>query len=258
MTLRGFGQMFASWLFCLLYGTAASLVTLLTLGLFWRRLTPWMLRLWGRTMLRIAGVRLELEGMEHLETDSMKIAPFNHGSVLDAFLITAIMPPGSVAALKREALYYPVVGFTVYLLGFLLIDRGNSGRARATMDRAGRRMARERLNVFISPEGTRALTPELLPFKKGAFHLALDSRAPIVPVVIDGAFELHPPGRYTTLPGVIRIRVLPPRPTTSFTPETLAAEAEALRALYGVELARMRAERGAVAGETGVGSVLAL
>lgn len=243
MSLRKLGQVAGSWAFITVYGVAASALTIVTLGLFSRRLTPFLMRIWGRTMLRLAGITFEVQGAEHLRADAMKIVPFNHGSLLDAFLVPALMPPGSVAALKREALYYPVVGVTVYLLGFLLIDRGRSGRARRTMAKAAARMAKERLTVFIAPEGTRPLNGELLPFKKGALYLALDSHAPIVPMLIDGAFELHPPGRVTTTPGHIIVRFLPPRPTTGLTAEHVAAETEALRAMYITELARLRADR---------------
>lgn len=243
MRLRRLGQIVGSWAFISVYGVLASAVTILTLGLFWRRLSPFLLRVWARVMLWLAGITYEVQGEEHLRADTMKIVPFNHGSLLDAFLVPALMPPGSVAALKREALYYPVVGITVYLLGFLLIDRGRSERARRTMKRAGARMARERLTVFLAPEGTRSPKGEVLPFKKGAMYLALDSRAPIVPMLIDGAFELHPPGQVTTTPGHILIRFLPPRPTTGLTAETVEAETEALRALYVTELAKLRADR---------------
>jgi 1-acyl-sn-glycerol-3-phosphate acyltransferase len=245
MTLRSLWQVVASWALLFVVGILASLAMVLTLGVFWYRMTPWILRHWGRAMLWIAGVELEVEGAGHLAADQAMVGTFNHGSVLDAFLITAIMPRGSVAAIKREVLYYPVVGFTLYLFGFLLLDRGNGARAKATMKRAGDRMRRERMKVFISPEGTRSFTAELLPFKKGPFHLAMDSGAPIVPVVIDGAVELHPPGRWTTTPGLVRIRILPPRSSAGFSPASLGAEADALRELYVAEVARMKAERAA-------------
>lgn len=243
MSLRSLWQVVASWTFTALFCTTATAVTLLTFGRFSHRLTPRMLRFWGRTMLRIADITCECEGAEHLDTGTMKIATFNHASLLDAFIISSIMPSSSFAAIKREVVYYPFIGITAYSLGFLLIDRGNNARARKVMDRARDRIIREKLTVFIAPEGTRSPTPELLPFKKGAFHLALDSRAPIVPVVVDGAFELHPPGRLISKSGHIRIRVLPPRSSDHLTTENLAAEAQALRATYVVELARLRAER---------------
>jgi 1-acyl-sn-glycerol-3-phosphate acyltransferase len=245
MSLRGLWQIVASWAFTIAFGVGACMVTLLTLGRFARRLTPWLLRFWGRSMLRISRITYETQGDEHLHTDAMKVVPFNHGSLIDAYLVTAIMPVASVAAIKREALYYPVVGITLYLLGFLLIDRGSSSRARAVMDRASARMAAERLAVFIAPEGTRHVTADLLPFKKGALHLAIGSGAPVVPMLIDGAFELHGPGRLTSTPGHVVIRFLPPRSTAGLTAGSAAAETESLRAHYQRELSRLRADRNA-------------
>lgn len=243
MRLRGLWQITASWLFIVGFSLAACAVTLLTLGAFSRRLVPCMLRFWGRTMLRLARVTYEVQGAEHLAAAGMKIAPFNHGSLLDAFLVTAVMPAGSVAAVKSELLYYPVVGFTVRLLGFLIIDRGNKARARSTMTRACQRMEGESLTVFIAPEGTRTQDGALLPFKKGALNLALDSKAPIVPMLIDNAYELHGPGKLVTTPGHVVIRFLPPRCSAHLTVENVAAETCALHDLYVAELQRMRCER---------------
>jgi lysophosphatidate acyltransferase len=113
------------------------------------------------------------------------------------------------------------------------------------MQRAAARMAKERLSVFVAPEGTRTESGELLPFKKGVVHLALASGAPIVPMLIDGAFEVHPPGRLFTQPGHIVIRFLPPRTVRGLDHQGIATETEALRALYLTELARLHAERGA-------------
>lgn len=249
--MRAVLQALVSWLFCLVFGVVASLLVILTFGRVSHALTPALLRFWGRVMLRIAGVTLSVDGLEHLEKQTHKVAVFNHGSMLDAFLVTAIMPPGSIAAIKREVLYYPVVNFTLYFCGFLFIDRGSGDRAKRTMQRAAKRMQDEKLTVFISPEGTRAKTPELLPFKKGAFHLALQSNAPIVPVLIDGAFDLHPPGQWWSTPGHVQIRVLPPRPI-DFTAETIGPAADALHRTFVHELATLRAER-----ELGAGALAA-
>lgn len=227
----------------MLIGIVGTLVTLLTLGIFSRTLGPFIVRTWGKTMLRLARVTVSVEGTEHLSSDTMKIATFNHGSLLDSFLIGSIMPTGSVAAVKREMFYYPILGVTMYLCGFVFLDRRNSARSRRQMAAACKRMERNRLTVFISPEGTRARTHELLPFKKGAFFLAIDSGAPIMPVVIEGAFDLHPPSQWTSNPGHVRIRILAPRPTTGLTVETMPAEIESLRKIYEDELSKMRAER---------------
>jgi len=236
-------QIIGSWGFVIVYGILASALMLLTLGLASRWLAPILLRFWGRTMLRLAGITYEVQGAEYVQSDTMKIVPFNHGSLVDAFLVPVVMPPGSVAAIKREVIYYPVFGLAVYLLGLLLIDRGSSARARRIMDRAAARMAKERLTVFIAPEGTRGLTGELLPFKKGVMHLALASHAPIVPMLISSSYDLHPPGKLSSTPGHIVIRFLPPRSTVGLTTDSVHAETESLHSLFVTELARLRNER---------------
>ncbi|TKD00575.1 lysophospholipid acyltransferase family protein [Polyangium fumosum] len=250
--MRRFWQLLASWVCGIGIGIVGSTITLLTLGLFSRTLSPWIVRTWGRSMLWLARVTVSVEGAENLDPNTMKIATFNHGSLLDSFLIASIMPSGSVAAVKREMFYYPILGLTMYLCGFVFLDRRNSARSRRQMAAACKRMERDKLTVFISPEGTRAKTHELLPFKKGAFFLAIDSGAPIVPVVIDGAFDLHPPSRWTSDPGHVRIRVLKARPTAGLSAETLPAEIASLRQLYQDELAKMRAERASAAANPSV------
>jgi 1-acyl-sn-glycerol-3-phosphate acyltransferase len=243
MRMRGAWQVVGSWLFICVYGTAASVVTVATLGLGWRELSPWLMRVWGRAMLKLAGVTYSVEGAEHLHAEGMKIVAFNHASLIDAFLVTAIMPARSTAAVKRELLYYPVIGPAVWLLGLLLIDRRTGGKAHEVMNRAARRMKENDLCVFIAPEGTRRRDPELLPFKKGALRLALSSGASIVPMLIDGAYELHGPGKLVSTPGHVVIRFLAPRSPAGLTAETVGLEADALRETFRLGLARLRADR---------------
>lgn len=193
-------------------------------------------------MLALMGVRLEVEGLEHLNGRQMRIATFNHTSLIDAMVIPMLYPTGGVAAIKREVVFLPFAGVAIWAMGFLLIDRGRSEKARRVLERAGARMARERLTVFIAPEGSRSKTGDLLEFKKGAFHLAVQTGAPIVPIVVVGANDVYPMNRLVAQPGVVRIRILPPIETTGLTVETTGAFAEKLRATYEREIASMRAE----------------
>ncbi|MCA9546646.1 MAG: 1-acyl-sn-glycerol-3-phosphate acyltransferase [Myxococcales bacterium] len=223
------------------FAIVASTLSIVTLGRFSTRLSPWLLRFWGRTILRIQGVTLDLQGAEHLTGRAMRVATFNHTSTMDAMIIPALTPQGGVSCLKREALYIPLVGLAVWSMGFLLIDRGRSERARRLLQKAARRMARDKLTVFIAPEGTRSPDGSLQPFKRGAFHLALESGAPVVPIVIDGAFELMPRQRHVARPGRLVVRVLPPIPTRDLTRETLDDFAAHLREVYQEALADLRA-----------------
>ncbi len=231
----------AGWTFTFAFCVGTIITALLTLGRCWHWLTPLQVRFWARVLLRIQGVRVEYEGREHLAGAAMRVATFNHTSGLDPMLICSLYTRASTSAIKREMLYVPVVGLAIYLMGFLLIDRRRSTRGRGTLDRAAQRMKREHITVFISPEGTRSRTGDLQPFKRGAFHLAMSSGAPIVPVVIRGAFALWPRQRWGALAGTVQIRILPPIDTSALTPETLPGFVDALHARYVDELTAMAA-----------------
>lgn len=194
-------------------------------------------------MLWIMAVELKVEGREHLAKRGMRVATFNHTSLIDAIIIPTLYPIGGVAAIKREVLYMPFVGIAVWSLGFLLIDRGRSEKSRRVLARAAERMDREKLTVFIAPEGSRSKNDELLEFKKGAFHLAVATGAPIVPVVIVGANEVYPMNRLVAQPGTIHMRILPPIDTSEVTVETMGEFAQSLRAVYEREIAEMKAGR---------------
>lgn len=94
----------------------------------------------------------------------------------------------------------------------VFIDRANRTTARAAFDSAAETMRTERQNVFIFPEGTRSYAeqPELLPFKKGAFHLAIQAGVPIVPIVVANYSHVLNVKKREFHPGVVDVSVLPP------------------------------------------------
>lgn len=234
-------QLVVGWGFTFAFAIFAFSVSLLTLGRFSIHLTPWLLNFWARVMLRIQRVELLVEGAEHVRPRAMKVVLFTHSSLLDAMIVTAVKPVGGVSVIKREALYIPFVGVALWALGFLLIDRGQTAKAKGVLARAAARMARERLTVFISPEGTRSRDGSLQPFKKGAFHLARVSGAPVVPMLIDGAAALHPKGAWFTRPGRVRVRFLPPIATAGLSVEGLGAFTESVHGTVAAGLGALRA-----------------
>ena len=94
----------------------------------------------------------------------------------------------------------------------VFIDRANRTTARAAFDSAAETMRTHRQNVFIFPEGTRSYAeqPELLPFKKGAFHLAIQAEVPIVPIVVANYSHVLNVKKREFHPGVVDVSVLPP------------------------------------------------
>jgi lysophosphatidate acyltransferase len=233
---RALWQQGLAWGFSLVWIPIFLLLSALSLGRFSHTLGRRMLRVWGRVMLRIVGVRLVVSGRERLCAPAKRIATFNHASLLDIFVVCALLPDGGVPVVKHEVLYYPLLGQAVWLLDVLAIDRRNQYRARASLKAAAERMEREQLSVIIAPEGTRSRSGALNPFKLGAFHLALHSQAPLVPIVIGNSYLLQPRGQLYSHAGALVVRILPPISTADYSRDNLHQKAEALHALYQREL----------------------
>jgi len=133
----------------------------------------------------VTGVKFEIvEGAEYLDT---RPAVFigNHQSELDIGFLGGFFPKYCSVTAKRSLQWYPILGQFMWASKTVFIDRANSKTARAAFDSAAHHMRSERQSVFIFPEGTRSYSPkpDLLPFKKGAFHLAVQAQVPVVPIV---------------------------------------------------------------------------
>jgi lysophosphatidate acyltransferase len=132
----------------------------------------------------------------------------------------------------------------VWLSKTVFIDRGNHKSAIAAFESAANQMRDERQSVFIFPEGTRSYSqkPDLLPFKKGAFHLAIRAKVPIVPVVVANYAALVSVQEKRFVPGRIPIRVLKPIPTVDLKPEDVEDVMKLVRDQMMAALLEMHAE----------------
>lgn len=183
-----------------------------------RRAANWVIVLWGRSICWMYGVRLDVEGAENVPgTGAMFL--FNHTSFFDIFSIYATFPFVRFGA-KLELFSIPVFGYTMKSLGTLPIARSNREAAIRVLEEALDR-ARHGEQFALSPEGGRNTEEKLLPFKAGPFLFAIQAQVPLVPLVIRGALDVWPKG--AVLPAtrswrsVIRLRLLPPIPTTGRT-----------------------------------------
>lgn len=180
----------------------------------WRKRAPhFFARFFGWTMQGVLAWRIVVEGRERLESSAPVVFTATHQSNLDIVLYGTTFPPRTAVVGKLEVRKIPFFGWFFAATGNILIDRGNRERALATMARAAERMRREKLSVWMFPEGHRNQEPALLPFKKGAFHLALAARVPVVPVASEPIATVLDGRRMMVRPGTLRIRVLPPIPT---------------------------------------------
>jgi len=174
--------------------------------------------LWAWLILRTAGVRVSVEGIEKLRPGSPRIYMANHRSHTDVWAILSSIPLSLKFIAKKELFWIPFVGQAIYMLGHIMIDRSNRVRAFRSLDRAAEKIRKGR-SVLIFPEGTRAEEEKLNEFKKGGFVLAVKSKVPIVPIGIRGSLKILPKGSYSIKPGVIEIRIGDEIETSGYTME---------------------------------------
>lgn len=145
-----------------------------------------------------------------VETQAPRVVVCNHQSALDMMWMASIIAPAALTFGKRQLVYVPFVNLAWWVLGFVLVDRENPSRAAAVLEGAADLIVRGRRSLIVAPEGTRSRDGEFLPFKRGAFLIAVRAQVPIHPVVVSNAHELCPRGSWLPRPGVVRLRFLPP------------------------------------------------
>jgi 1-acyl-sn-glycerol-3-phosphate acyltransferase len=179
----------------------------------------------------LAGVRVEVTGAEHLAAARPAVFLFNHQSQLDVIVLAKVLRGGFTAVAKKEAAAIPGFGAAFRLADVAFVDRGNTTAAKAALEPAVQRL-REGISLVVAPEGTRSTTPALGPFKKGAFHVAMQAGVPVVPIVIRDAGELMWRGANTIREGVVHVTVLPPVATDGWRTQDLDGHVAAIRAQY--------------------------
>lgn len=172
---------------------------------------------WSRWFLRIPPVRFEVEGLEHIDPRTRYIIVSNHQSAFDVPLLLWILPLEGRFLTKQELFKIPLFGTAMSRVGMIKINR-EAGRSSRAAIKEGVKVAADRgYSLIVFPEGTRGNGTDLLPFKKGAFRIAIDTQLPVLPVIIEGNGRISKPGSKVFHPGRARVRILPPVPTEGLT-----------------------------------------
>lgn len=151
----------------------------------------------------------------------------NHQSNFDLFVLGHVVPPRTVCIGKKSLGWIPLFGQLFWLGGNVLVDRSNAWQARRAMQTTTRTLRENDTSIWIFPEGTRNPDAQLKPFKKGAFHMAIDAGVPIVPVCASryaGSLDLKGWRRTRVV-----IRSLPPIPTAGLSQQDIPALMEQCR-----------------------------
>ena len=192
----------------LLLVTGAPSVTFL--WIINRRIWLYPVALWGaRTWLKACRAKVKVIGTENLEPERSYVFASNHRSYLDTATLFAHTGTRIGLVAKKELLKAPVLGQGMGFVNIIAIDRTNPERARQSMEKARKVMA-DGYSFGVFVEGTRAMPGELLPFKKGAFHLALQTDAQMVPVAIKNTDWMMGKRTGVAYPGAIEMVFLPP------------------------------------------------
>jgi len=162
-------------------------------------------RCWAPLMLTGAGARLEVEGADAIDWSRAHVLVANHASMIDIPALMRATPAPLRFMLKREIAAIPFLGWYSHAMGMVFIDRANAREAKKKLGDAADKL-RAGATLIAFPEGTRSKDGTVGPFKGGAFQVALEAGAQIVPVAIFGAGEVLRPSGFSVRPGVIRVR----------------------------------------------------
>ena len=172
-----------------------------------------------RLGLALSGVRVRVEGREHVLRERAAVYAVNHTSNVEPpILFHALSPifPRLRVLYKAELRKLPILVRAWDLAGFVPLQRGNPEQSLPAIDRAADAL-REGNSFLIFPEGTRSRTGSLLPFKKGGFIMAIKGQAPIVPTAITGAREALSKGSFVIRPVTVTVRFGSPVETAGMT-----------------------------------------
>lgn len=215
-------------------GTALYLLLVGAPVLIWSTLTrndALMFR-WGvrgaRVAMWLAGVRIRVEGRDRLQRDQTYVFMSNHvGNAEPPALVVSL--PRVAALLKHELLRIPILGGALRLTGFIPVVRG-SQQAAAAVDLAVD-VLRSGRNLLVFPEGTRSISGEMLPFRRGVFLMAIRAGVPVVPITVLGSREIMRKGDYRIRPGEVRIIIHEPIPTAGLREEDRHELADRVRGI---------------------------
>lgn len=196
---------------------------------------------WGRTNNAAFGIKLRVEGLEHLPDDGGGfILASNHSSSADIWALFAGVPADICWVTKASLLKYPFVGWHLKRV-HIPVARRSAGNTKQFLD-DGARKIQEGATVVIFPEGTRNRGGvDLLPFKKGAFLLARASMRPIIPVAITGAEEAWPKGQLLPNKGEVLLRIGPAIDPADFPDKDLTPLADHTRDIIKAMIAEDQA-----------------
>lgn len=156
-------------------------------------------------ILFLSGIKLKITGLENFDHNGTYVYVANHASQYDIVTMQKSVPNRMAIVFKRELAKIPLFGWQLVLGPYIMIDRKNIGSALNSIDVAKKMMKDKKVSILVFAEGTRSLTGEVQPFKRGAFRMASGVGYPIIPVSISGSNKIMPKGTFKLKSGEIHV-----------------------------------------------------
>ena len=172
---------------------------------------------WSFVFLKLPPVRVEVDGIEKIDPTKRYVIASNHLSQFDIPLLFSVLPVHGRFLSKKELFKIPLVGQAMRTIGIIEIDRASGTSSRQAINEGVKIAADRGYSLIVFPEGTRSTGGQFLPFKKGAFRIAIDTGLPLVPVLIDGTELINRPGSKIFRRGKARVVICDPIETSGMT-----------------------------------------
>ncbi len=194
-----------------------GLMAMLSCAFSRKTLPTFFMRSWAKSILAIAGVRILVEGLNHIAPKRATIYMPNHTSIMDIPILIAALPVDLRFIFKKSLLYIPVIGQAIYFMGMIPIDRVRGAKAMGSLEKAGKRL-KSGLHLLIFPEGTRSRDGNLQAFKMGGFLLATRESIDILPISVNHTRELCDRNSILARQGEIEMVIHPRIETGEYAP----------------------------------------
>lgn len=177
--------------------------------------TRWFGRIYSWGGAAILGIKIRKNNYDSLKNIGPCVYVVNHQDNFDLFVTGSVMPKRTVTIGKKNLRYVPFFGQLYWLSGNIFIDRKNSSNSKVTMSASTRALTEKNKSIWVFAEGTRNRGKNILPFKKGAFKMAIEAGVPIVPICVSSYINNLDLRRLRS--GLAEITVLPPVETKHLT-----------------------------------------
>lgn len=196
--------------------------------------------LWYGKVSWLLGVEVEIRRDPAIQIGEPYVFIANHQNNLDLFTLSGSVLPRTVTIGKKSLKFIPFFGQLYWLSGNILIDREDKTKALNTMLAAAERIANTKTSVWMFPEGTRSYGRGLLPFKMGAFHIALEAQVPVVPVCMSSTHQQLKLNRWNN--GKVIIQMMAPVPLSK--EHNIRQFAKDIRSQMATQISELDAELG--------------